>query len=532
MSELDHKIDSFKTIVSYVEQSKNKKHKTLSGRKKKNVKVIDKVTKNSNKENKIRKKTKKNDSFNSIINLLENEIQPYYDPTAGQQSLTSGIRHRRDHLNRQIKNGPYTQEEHDILKASLENYFKLQGWNEQECWNHITSFGEGSGRSSKQKEVVEAQHWEKIAMALPQRSVRSVQLFALRRLYPWKTGPWTKEEENDLIELVKRYGFTWTKFAYEYFQRPPNYIQSKWRDLEPRLCEPQHVGTSKRHRWTKEEDIKLLKAINLVTGVPLPYRAVPWREVQEHMPNFSPCALSWRYKNTLFPSIIEGMFKGAKERVLFRQYLRYVKSGLQSGLIKDLSEVEGKRVVPFWYSSNHQRRFTQYLKASCSPEIQNSSLTTQINYLYNKLKCDKKEKHDLRRLSESYEMLKKINGVIEVPATPGVLSQRYKNPFAHKSNVSSNEKQKNLPSRNLFVTVTKNNTEKQTKSILRPLTAKMEKIQNIVPPHLHHVPEAFPIYLEAKKRKQRKEKQHCLSQQISTQSVTHGKSTKIKIVHD
>jgi hypothetical protein len=54
-----------------------------------------------------------------------------------------------------------------------------------------------------------------------------------------------------------------------------------------------------------------------VTGVPLPYRAVPWREVQEHMPNFSPCALSWRYKNTLFPSIIEGMFKGAKERVGF-----------------------------------------------------------------------------------------------------------------------------------------------------------------------------------------------------------------------
>jgi hypothetical protein len=35
---------------------------------------------------------------------LENEVQPYYDPTAAQQCLATGIRHRRDHLNRQIKN--------------------------------------------------------------------------------------------------------------------------------------------------------------------------------------------------------------------------------------------------------------------------------------------------------------------------------------------------------------------------------------------------------------------------------------------
>lgn len=69
------------------------------------------------------------------------------------------------------------------------------------------------------------------------------------------------EEEKDLVELVSQYGCVWTKLAYEYFHRPPNYIRSKWKDLEPRVAHHQSLRRSERHVWTKEEDIQLLTAI-------------------------------------------------------------------------------------------------------------------------------------------------------------------------------------------------------------------------------------------------------------------------------
>lgn len=444
------------------------------------------------------------EDIQAMAALLGNELQPFYDPKAGNDAIRGGIRDRRDHVGRPIKTGPYTKEEHALVKAALMNYFANNGWDETEGWQNISAFGEGTGRTAKQKDVSDARHWETIAMVLPQRSVRSVQLYAHRRLYPWTMGPWSVEEEKDLVELVSRHGSSWTKFAYEYFHRPPNHIHSKWKDLEPRVSQQHSLRRSHRHVWTKEEDVQLLTAIKMVTGVTLPYRAIPWAEVQRHMPSFSSTALAWRYKNTLFPLILAGKYRGAHEKVLLRQFLRYVHRSLEAGVIKDLSEVEGHRVVPFWYSSNHVRRMSRYLKSRCPVEIQEAPLDKQIEFMYKLEKCEKKERHDLRRLARTFRALQEINGVKLVPAVSGVLSQRFKDPLTQHDNNLGDKSSHTAVSQGLFKTVDSRDGQLPPATIPRPLTAVEDKVKQVVPPHLLQVPEAFPVYLEAKRRRERK----------------------------
>lgn len=115
--------------------------------------------------------------------------------------------------------------------------------------------------------------------------------------------------------------------------------------------------------------------------------------------------------------------------------------------------------------------------------------------MYKLLKCEKKERHDLRRLARTFRTLQELNGVSVVPAVSGILSERFPPSTPAKQPTS-------LPQ--LFKTVDTTPHRHELPSTLhRPLTASEHKTKKVVPSHLQHLPYAFPINLEAKKRRRR-----------------------------
>lgn len=117
------------------------------------------------------------------------------------------------------------------------------GWTEQE-----------DDMLSKTVKLFNGKNWKKIAECFPGRS-------DVQCLHRWQKvlnpdlvkGPWTKEEDDRIIELVKKYGSKkWSVIAQSLPGRIGKQCRERWHNhLNPEI---------KKHAWTREEELTLIRA--------------------------------------------------------------------------------------------------------------------------------------------------------------------------------------------------------------------------------------------------------------------------------
>ncbi|EEA07222.1 myb-like DNA-binding domain-containing protein [Cryptosporidium muris RN66] len=203
-------------------------------------------------------------------------------------------RHWNDHLNRSsILKGKFSAAEREMINKTVKSYIQSQGWSLED--GLINLFCSKGGKRDR--------HWPIIGECLPNRSLQSIYYCAKRMMGSGKRGKWTKEEENELVELVRQYGTQWSKFS-EIIGRSAATIRDKWRDLAPRL---EYLTDNKLDKveniTNKEDDIQtifsksrfplivdvfMIYCIEYYTGKFLPHRGIPWKTILSYFntPNF------------------------------------------------------------------------------------------------------------------------------------------------------------------------------------------------------------------------------------------------------
>lgn len=106
--------------------------------------------------------------------------------------------------------------------------------------------------------------WNKIAEALPNRSILAVQNFCKRRFHPnnYKRN-WTSEEETELKAMVTKTGFKWSELA-THFQRTRHNVRDKWRSIGAQ----DEKGRVDKN-WSLNEILRLMRIVEKYNSLQL-----------------------------------------------------------------------------------------------------------------------------------------------------------------------------------------------------------------------------------------------------------------------
>jgi len=151
-----------------------------------------------------------------------------------------------------IKSGPFSEEEVEKLKHAMCRYCYEKGWGEAGINKLITAYRDKDVRGA----------WTKISECLPDRRVSSCHQLIRTKFHPGNyKGTWSKEDEEELAELVKEKGRKWQEIS-EILERTPMNVRDKWRSMGEENHDKRKGGA-----WTPEEIIKLFRIVEKRTGV-------------------------------------------------------------------------------------------------------------------------------------------------------------------------------------------------------------------------------------------------------------------------
>ncbi len=188
----------------------------------------------------------------------------------GRTNIQCGQRYKKS-LNPAIKQGKWTEGENEQLKNLVDQYGEkwaeiakeIPGRTDIQCRQHykktlnpIIKQEKWTKEEDEQlKNLVDqyGENWTKIAKEMSGRTDHQCRQHYKTLNSALKRGKWTEEEDEQLKNLVDQYGENWTKIAKEMSGRTDHQCRQHYKTLNSAL---------KRGKWTEEEDEQLKNLVD------------------------------------------------------------------------------------------------------------------------------------------------------------------------------------------------------------------------------------------------------------------------------
>lgn len=201
---------------------------------------------------------------------------PVDSMTAAERSLTTV---RELHQPPDLRTGgDFTQDEEELLRRAIRDYQQRKGLEISELveiiqWTDDTKDINVSRRKSDwaiqeaQEEQESSEFWEEVKSVNLNRTVAAIRSHVRSQYHAFKSGRWTKEEDEQLISLNELHPKRWKLISQIMGDRSMHDVHNRWRDYI------QYGDSRKTSTWSPDEESLLIRAITTVAQRDEDFRA-------------------------------------------------------------------------------------------------------------------------------------------------------------------------------------------------------------------------------------------------------------------
>ncbi|KAJ5410696.1 uncharacterized protein N7487_005055 [Penicillium crustosum] len=249
----------------------------------------------------------------AVNQLAVTKKTPAPDSPNPEGSTTSGgrakgVRGSRTREKDNLKIGFYTPEEVQKIEAYKLNFCTMHGIASAKFDEMVQHSERGAtGEFPAPSDVIsKSDFWDEIYALVPDRDRRSVYRFMRRHFQAsaQKAHDWSKEQEEELIELHAKHGPKWT-YIGKLIGRSDDDVTQRWKN------KLEHQGTMNQGAWSEEETGIFLNAVESTWNTMKPMladksskdmyeldeRLIVWGNISKamgHMRSRQQCADKWR----------------------------------------------------------------------------------------------------------------------------------------------------------------------------------------------------------------------------------------------
>ena len=163
---------------------------------------------------------------------------------ADEEGAAASLSWHDDYFRTNVKSGRYSSEEISILKASVMRFAEAHSLSTEDL-SWVCKLRETVGKTGG---------WKEIAKDLPSRRIHDIRAKAIDMFNPnGKKGRFSAEEDETLIRLVDDYGKKWTRIGDE-MNRDVDSVFSRYQAIK-------NKANLNHGPWTREEDMKLREIV-------------------------------------------------------------------------------------------------------------------------------------------------------------------------------------------------------------------------------------------------------------------------------